>query len=119
MNDHASDDQPDSEVLGKVATILDSVDAEDAFRQLDNTTTDKSGAGSNSDDTTGGKAGDKDKGPSQATRLVELANAGYRTVAGDDGKTYAVALDGARIALPLRGENGLRLRLASAYYAET
>lgn len=105
------DDHHDSEVLGKVATILDSVGAENAFRQLDNTSSGKNTSGKNSDD--------KEKGPSQATRLVELANAGYRTVAGDDGKTYAVALDGARIALPLRGENGLRLRLASAYYAET
>lgn len=57
--------------------------------------------------------------PSQATRLVGLARRNYRTVLGSDGKTYAVPLEGARVALTLRGENGLRTRLARAYFDDT
>jgi len=57
--------------------------------------------------------------PSQATRLVALARRSYRTVLGADGKTYAVPLGGARVALTLRGENGLRTRLARAFFDDT
>ena len=57
--------------------------------------------------------------PSQATRLVALARRSYRTVLGADGKTYAVPLEGARVALTLRGENGLRTRLARAFFDDT
>jgi hypothetical protein len=57
--------------------------------------------------------------PSQATRLVGLARRSYRTVLGADGKCYAVPLDGPQTALTLRGENGLRTRLARAYFDDT
>lgn len=110
-----STDQPDppGDALDALATIANTAgsDVEAQFQKLDKAKKTKPA-------TPPGDGGDG-KGPSQATRLVELAKAGYRTVAGDDGKTYAVALTGPRVALGLRGENGLRLRLASAYYAET
>ena len=61
---------------------------------------------------------DLDGKPSQATRLVNLARRSYRTVLGDDGKCYAVPLTGPQTALTLRGENGLRTRLARAYFDE-
>jgi hypothetical protein len=61
---------------------------------------------------------ESDGKPSQATRLVELARRSYRTLLGTDGKCYAVPLEGAPIALPMRGENGLRTRLARAYFDE-
>ncbi|MFL6113950.1 MAG: ATP-binding protein [Catenulispora sp.] len=110
-NPEPESDPPGEDVLDSLAAIANQAGAEveAQFQKLD--TPPKSST------STGGDG--KDKGPSQATRLVELANAGFRTVAGADGKTYAVALTGPRIALPLRGENGLRLHLASAYYAET
>ena len=56
--------------------------------------------------------------PSQATKLVALARREYRTVLGTDGKCYAVPLTGPRLALTLRGENGLRTRLARAFFDE-
>lgn len=111
-NTEPESDPPAEDVLDSLAAIANEAGAEveAQFQKLDlpakTTKSTKTGT-------------DNDKGPSQATRLVELANAGFRTVAGADGKTYAVALTGPRIALPLRGENGLRLHLASAYYAET
>ena len=37
---------------------------------------------------------------------------------GTDSKCYAVPLDGPQVALTLRGENGLRTRLARAYFDE-
>jgi hypothetical protein len=40
-------------------------------------------------------------------------------VLGTDGKCYAVPLEGAQLALTLRGENGLRTRLARAYFDDT
>jgi len=52
---------------------------------------------------------------SQATRLVELALARYRVLLGDDGRPYAVAVDGPNIARPLRGRTGLREQLAKRY----
>lgn len=57
--------------------------------------------------------------PSQASRLVALAEDSYRLVQGLDGRAYAVDRSGPAIALPLRGRDGLRQRLARAYYAET
>jgi hypothetical protein len=56
---------------------------------------------------------------SQATRLVGLARRQFRTVLGTDGKCYAVPLEGAQVALTLRGENGLRTRLARTFFDET
>ncbi len=53
---------------------------------------------------------------SQATRLVGLARERYRVVQGSDGRPYAVDLAGPMIALSLRGRDGLRTRLATAYY---
>jgi len=59
------------------------------------------------------------KGPSQSSRLVALAEKSYRIVQGTDGKAYAVDRNGPAIALPLRGRDGLRQRLARTYYAHT
>ena len=59
------------------------------------------------------------KGPSQSSRLVALAEQSYRIVQGTDGKAYAVDRNGPAIALPLRGRDGLRQRLARTYYAHT
>ncbi|EFC86143.1 hypothetical protein [Parafrankia sp. EUN1f] len=53
---------------------------------------------------------------SQATRLVALSRERYRVVRGSDGRAYAVDLTGPMIALSLRGKDGLRTRLATAYY---
>lgn len=53
---------------------------------------------------------------SQATRLVGLARERYQVVRGSDERHYAVDLSGPMIALSLRGQNGLRTRLATAYY---
>ncbi len=55
------------------------------------------------------------KKPSAASRLVGLAREGYRFVMSTDGRPYAVALDGANLALPMRGKAGLRQRLARLY----
>jgi hypothetical protein len=56
--------------------------------------------------------------PSAATLLVELARAYFEVFAAEDGAPYAVALDGPTIALPLRGRDGLRQRLARLFFAE-
>ena len=110
----------DDDVLGKVAAILEGVGAEAAFKQLDHAPTAPKAAADNGKTAGAGTdSGEGGKGPSQATRLVELADERFRIVAGTDGKTYAVALAGPNIALPLRGENGLRLTLAHAYRVET
>jgi hypothetical protein len=85
----------------QAAEFLEAIGATDRLKHLD----------------TEPKAGDGK--PSQATRLVALARRSYRTVLGADGKTYAVPLDGARVALTLRGENGLRTRLARAFFDDT
>lgn len=61
---------------------------------------------------------DKDKKPSQATLLIELADRQVDVVAGADGRTYAVRRGGARIAFPLLRKDGLRAQLARQYYAE-
>jgi hypothetical protein len=65
-------------------------------------------------------AGKESRGDSsQASRLVALAVGAYNLVQGEDGRAYAVDRDGPNIALPLRGRDGLRQRLARAYYAAT
>jgi hypothetical protein len=67
-----------------------------------------------------GKAGtDSRADSSQASRLVALAIGRYNLVQGQDGRVYAVDRDGPNIALPLRGRDGLRQRLARAYYQAT
>ena len=66
------------------------------------------------DDDDSGATGGR-SGPSQATLLVEMALERYRLLQGEDGRPYAVAKDGANIALPLRGRAGLRERLAKLY----
>lgn len=72
---------------------------------------DEQGAGTEDagDDGSGGKQ-------SQATCLVALAQQHYRILAAEDGSVYAVAHDGPNLALPLRGRDGLRQRLARAYH---
>jgi site-specific DNA-cytosine methylase len=62
----------------------------------------------------GGRSSD-----SQASKLVGLAVGRYSFVQGDDGRPYAVDRDGPNIALPLRGRDGLRQRLARTYYEKT
>jgi len=105
-------EDPELSVAAQLNVILADAGAEDAFAELDRK------AGKPPEDQAGGDgAGDGKK--SQATRLVELARRKYRTVLGTDGKTYAVPLDGPNTAMPLRGENGLRTRLAIAYYEDT
>ena len=56
---------------------------------------------------------------SQATRLVTIARESYRLVLGEDGRCYAVDPGGPAVAVPLRGRDGLRSRLARTYYART
>jgi hypothetical protein len=56
---------------------------------------------------------------SQASRLVALAIGRYNLVNGGDGRFYAVDRDGPNVALPLRGRDGLRQRLARTYYRQT
>lgn len=58
-------------------------------------------------------------GTSQASRLVALAEESYRLIQGIDGRAYAVDKGGPAVALPLRGRDGLRQRLARTYYAHT
>lgn len=91
----------------QAAQILRDLGAEERLKRLD-TGREESGDVDGSD----GK-------PSQATRLVALARRQFRIVLGTDGKCYAVPLEGAQLALTLRGENGLRTRLARAYFDET
>ena len=56
---------------------------------------------------------------SQASRLVEIARESYRLIVGEDGRCYAVDEGGPAVAVPLRGRDGLRTRLARTYYART
>lgn len=64
---------------------------------------------------------DPDEQPrkSVTTKLVELAERHYRVLLGEDGNPYAVQLDGPNVALPLRGRDGLRQRLARLYYLDS
>lgn len=57
----------------------------------------------------------KERGPSQASQLAELAREKYEMFMSEDGRPYAVKKDGANIALPLRGKAGLRSQLALLY----
>ncbi|NYI95901.1 hypothetical protein HNR12_002178 [Streptomonospora nanhaiensis] len=59
-----------------------------------------------------------DKKPSQATKLIELADRMVDVVAGADGRAYAVRRSGPAIAMPLRGQRGLRVQLAHHYATE-
>ena len=63
-------------------------------------------------------AGDDGKG-SQASRLVAMAEESYDLVLGEDGRPYAVDRCGPPVAVPLRGRDGLRTRLARTFYART
>jgi hypothetical protein len=67
----------------------------------------------------GGGDGDGEAGRSQASRLVALAQDAYDLVLGTDGRAYAVDHAGPRVAVPLRGRDSLRQRLARTYYAHT
>ncbi len=55
---------------------------------------------------------------SQASRLVRLALATYDVFASPDGEPMAVARPGPPVALPLRGERGLRAALAHRFAEE-
>ena len=55
-------------------------------------------------------------GESQADKLIALALLHFRLVAGDDGRPYAVPVDGPALAIGLRGRAGLRGQLARLYY---
>lgn len=63
-----------------------------------------------------GASGGRD---SQASRLVALALDLFRFVQGTDGRPYAVPAGGPNVAVPLRGDKGLRQRLAKEFYART
>jgi hypothetical protein len=60
-------------------------------------------------------SGAEEKGPSQATGLVQLAKAAYTLVMSEDGRPYGVRRNGANLALPLRGRAGLRAQLARQF----
>ena len=60
-------------------------------------------------------SGGEGKGPSAAARLVTLARERYAFVTSEDGRPYAVEIDGPNIGLPLRGRAGLRQRLARLF----
>lgn len=45
----------------------------------------------------------KGRGPSQAAQLVAIARKRYELFMSEDGRPYGVKVDGANIALPLRG----------------
>ena len=58
-----------------------------------------------------------EKGDSQATKLVRLALERYRFAQADDGRAFAVPLDGPPIARPLDGtRSSLRAELAARYF---
>ena len=59
------------------------------------------------------KGGEK---KSIATKLVELADELVEVVAGPDGDAHAIAKDGPKIALPLKGKTGLKQTLAREFY---
>ncbi|WP_426520523.1 hypothetical protein ACPPVQ_08410 [Diaminobutyricibacter sp. McL0618] len=52
----------------------------------------------------------------QATELVHLADKTFRTVRGTDSKKYAIAKTSPGIALPLRGDGGMREQLGGEYF---
>jgi hypothetical protein len=57
----------------------------------------------------------QEKGPSQASALVSLANTAYDLVMSEDGRPYGVRRNGPNLALPLRGKAGLRSQLARRF----
>lgn len=57
------------------------------------------------------------RGKSVATMLVELAEQRWRFTVGEDGKPFAIPLNGTQIAKPL-GRGNFRSELASHYFAE-
>ncbi|MET9194117.1 ATP-binding protein [Streptomyces olivaceus] len=65
--------------------------------------------------TASGGGGEGGKQPPAAARIVAMAREEYRFVVSTDGRPYAVALDGANVAVPLRGKAGLRQRLARRF----
>ncbi|HEV2344516.1 MAG TPA: hypothetical protein VGS97_10525 [Actinocrinis sp.] len=107
---------PEGDAEAQVEAILAAIGAEDALKELDRRRADQPDAERPAG---GGDSGEGGRGPSQATKLVELARRDFRTVLGSDGKTYAVLLAGPNLALSLRGENGLRSRLAKLFFDET
>ena len=59
----------------------------------------------------------KKPGPSQATKLVELALVRYRLGVSTEGKPFGFTPDTPHIALPLKGNQlGLRAKLACDYF---
>jgi hypothetical protein len=63
----------------------------------------------------GGGEPRESRSPSQASVLVKIASERYRLLLGDDGQPYAVSKSGPNIALPFRGNSGLRTQLAKVY----
>lgn len=57
--------------------------------------------------------------PSQATQLVDMAMARFRIVKDESGLVYAEDHHRPGIAVPLRGNGGVRQELSSAFYAAT
>lgn len=62
--------------------------------------------------------GDGGEGRSQAAQLVALARDRFRCLVGDDGRSYAVALDSANLARPLSGRGGSLRSLLARLYAD-
>jgi predicted DNA-binding transcriptional regulator AlpA len=87
----------------RAAAILAAAGAPDALAELPTHTPDA------------GRAGRAD---AVASQLVAMAEQTYRVTQGGDGKAYAVERAGPMIALPMRGRDGLRARLARRYYTE-
>jgi len=58
----------------------------------------------------------KPKGPTQAQRLIELAQRRYEIVKDLNGKVYAVPKTTLRIALPLQGQGSFSQKLMRDYY---
>lgn len=126
--EHEPDHEPGSGAEGQnpadldeqLRAILAAAGADEEFAKLDQQAAKTQPAKGKTDKGPGAGEGDGGgRGPSQATKLVELARRCYRTVLGTDGKTYAVALENPAQALSLRGRNGLASRLARAFFDET
>ena len=64
-------------------------------------------------------AGDLPEKKSVTTQLVELAEEYYRVLLAEDGAPFAVELNGPNLAIPLRGRDSLRQRLARAFFDAT
>jgi hypothetical protein len=60
----------------------------------------------------------KGRGPSQAAQLVAIARKRYELFMSEDGRPYAVKVDGPNIARPLKGAAGLRSELSRVYNDE-